>query len=141
MTSITLCLVLCAAPPLRVAVDSPLTMAPQVRAVRTRQPVSVDGRLDDDIWQSAVRVSGFVQRDPIEGATPSESTVVLVAYDDAALYIGARLYDAHPDSIVARLGRRDAYANSDRFNVFLDPYHDRRSGVYFGVDAAGPLFD
>jgi hypothetical protein len=116
-------------------------MAPQVRAVRTRQPVSVDGRLDDDIWQSAVRVSGFVQRDPIEGATPSESTVVLVAYDDAALYIGARLYDAHPDSIVARLGRRDAYANSDRFNVYLDPYHDRRSGVYFGVDAAGTLFD
>jgi len=141
MTSITLCLVLCAAPPLRVAVDSPLTMAPQVRAVRTRQPVSVDGRLDDGIWQSAVRVSGFVQRDPIEGATPSESTVVLVAYDDAALYIGARMYDAHPDSIVARLGRRDAYANSDRFNVFLDPYHDRRSGVYFGVDAAGTLFD
>ncbi len=136
----TLLLVLCTAPG-RVAVDSPLTAAPQIRAVRTRQPVSVDGRLDDGIWQTAVRISGFVQRDPIEGAVPSESTVVLVAYDDAALYIGARLYDAHPDSIIARLGRRDAYANSDRFNVFLDPYHDRRSGVYFGVDAAGTLYD
>lgn len=140
MTTITLCLVLCAAPS-RVAADSPLVMAPQVRAVRARQPVSVDGRLDEAIWQTAVRVSGFVQRDPIEGAAASESTVVLVAYDDAALYIGARMHDPHPDSIVARLGRRDAYANSDRFNVFLDPYHDRRSGVYFGVDAAGTLYD
>src|SRR5262245_17718619 len=109
------------AAPLRVVADSPLTLAPQIRAIRARQAVSVDGKLDDVIWQSAVRVSGFVQRDPIEGAVPSESTVVFVAYDDAALYIGARLYDAHPDSIVARLGRRDAYANSDRFNVFLDP--------------------
>ncbi len=140
MTTITLCLALCAAPG-RVAADSPVTMAPLIRAVRARQPVSVDGRLDEAIWQTAVRVSGFVQRDPIENAAPSESTVVLVAYDDAALYIGARMHDPHPDSIVARLGRRDAYANSDRFNVFLDPYHDRRSGVYFGVDAAGTMYD
>jgi hypothetical protein len=140
MTTITLCLVLCTAPG-RVAADSPLVLAPQVRAVRARQAVSVDGRLGEAMWHTAARVSGFVQRDPIEGAAPSESTVVLVAYDDAALYIGARMYDAHPDSIVARLGRRDAYANSDRFNVFLDPYHDRRSGVYFGVDAAGTLYD
>lgn len=140
MTTLPLLLVMVTAPG-RVAVDSPLALAPQIRAVRTRQPVSVDGRLDDGIWQTATRISGFVQRDPIEGAVPSESTVVLIAYDDAALYIGARMYDSHPDSIVARLGRRDAYANSDRFNVFLDPYHDRRSGTYFGVDAAGTLYD
>jgi hypothetical protein len=127
--------------PVRVAVDSPLTTVAQIRAVRAAQPAVIDGRLDDPIWRSAERVSGFVQRDPTEGAAASESTVVYVAYDDAAIYIGARMFDHHPDSIVARLGRRDAYANSDRFNVFLDPYHDRRSGVYFGVDAAGTLYD
>jgi Domain of unknown function (DUF5916) len=124
-----------------VTVDSPLIMVPQVRAMRVMQPLVVDGRLDDPVWRTAERVSGFLQRDPLEGKAASESTVVYVAYDDAAIYIGARLYDAHPDSIVGRLGRRDDYANSDRFNVFLDPYHDRRSGVYFGVDAAGTLYD
>src|SRR5256886_7654578 len=72
---------------------------------------------------------------------PTESTFVYVAYDDAALYIGARLFDAHPDSIVARLGRRDAQTNSDAFTVYIDPYHDRRSGYYFAVNAAGTLSD
>ena len=142
MTTI-LCLVLSVAPVsvAPAAADSPLVIVPQVRAVRAVQPLVIDGRLDDPIWRTADRVTGFLQRDPLEGTAPSESTVVFVAYDDAAIYIGARLYDAHPDSIVGRLGRRDDNANSDRFNVYLDPYHDRRSGVYFGVDAAGTLYD
>jgi hypothetical protein len=119
-----------------------LAATPQlVRAVRTAGPVTIDGTLNDPIWRTADRVTAFVERDPTEGAQPSESSVVYVAYDDAALYIGARLYDSHPDSIVARLGRRDALTNSDRFVVYVDPYHDRRSGYYFGVDAAGTLSD
>ena len=46
------------------------------------------------MWRSAERVTGFLQRDPTEGAQPSESTVVYIAYDDAALYVAARLYDS-----------------------------------------------
>ncbi len=93
------------------------------------------------MWRSAERVTGFLQRDPKEGEAASESTVVYIAYDDAALYIAARLYDAHPDSIVARLARRDEGTSSDRFTVYIDPYHDKRSGFYFGVTAAGTLHD
>src|SRR5881396_2992337 len=91
-----------------VAVDSPPPAPPapqQLRAVRLTggQAVSIDGTLDEALWQTAERVTGFTQRDPTQGAVPTESTVVYIAYDDAALYIGARLYDSHPDSIVARL--------------------------------------
>jgi hypothetical protein len=121
--------------------DSPIVAPRVVRAVRAARPLSVDGTLSDPIWQTAERVTGFEQRDPNEGAAPTESTVVYVAYDGAALYVAARMYDAHPDSIVGRLGRRDAMTNSDQFTVFVDPYHDRRSGYYFGVDAAGTLSD
>ncbi|HET7790005.1 MAG TPA: DUF5916 domain-containing protein [Gemmatimonadales bacterium] len=123
------------------ALDSLRPPAPDLRAVRAARPVVIDGALNDDIWQTATRISRFTQRDPVEGAAPTESTVVYVAYDDAALYIAARMYDDHPDSIVARLGRRDAVTNSDRFTVYLDTYHDRRSGFYFGIDAAGTLSD
>ena len=120
----------------------PAPVAPQqVRAVRLSQPVTIDGELREPFWHSAERVTGFVQRDPTEGAVATESTVVYIAYDDAALYIGARLYDPHPDSIVARLARRDQGTNSDRFQVFIDPYHDKRSGFYFGISAAGTLYD
>jgi hypothetical protein len=124
-----------------VPVDSPLVAPKQVRAIRLAQPITIDGSLRESLWQTAERISGFTQRDPTEGAAPTESTVVYIAYDDAALYIGARLYDAHPDSVVARLARRDESTNSDRFQVFIDPYHDKRSGFYFGISAAGTLYD
>src|SRR4029077_12219514 len=121
------------------AVDSPPPPAPaptapqQLRAIRLdgSQPITVDSVLRESLWLTAERVNAFTQRDPTEGAVPSESTVVYIAYDDAALYIGARLYDSHPDSIVARLSRRDESTSSDRFQVFVDPYHDKRSGFYF----------
>ena len=113
----------------------------EVRAVRVAQAIAVDGTLEEPVWRQAISVSHLTQSDPIEGAQPSESTVVYVAYDDAALYVAARLYDAHPESIVARLGRRDAELNADRFIVYVDSYHDRRSGFYFGVNAAGAVSD
>jgi len=140
-TTLCLCLALAGIQPPAVPTDSPSTAPHQVRAVRLAQPLIIDGILREPLWQTAERVTGFLQRDPTEGAAASESTVVYIAYDDAALYIAARLYDAHPDSIVARLARRDQSTSSDRFTVFIDPYHDKRSGFYFGITAAGTLHD
>ena len=116
VTLAILCQVAVASRPATPKTDSSAVaaLAEQVRAVRATTPVVIDGALSDPIWRTAVRISGFHQRDPNEGAAPSESTAVFVAYDDAALYVGARLFDQHPDSIVARLGRRDAGTSSDR---------------------------
>lgn len=113
----------------------------QVQAIRSLEMMSVDGLLTEAIWKNGNAIAQFTQRDPIEGATPSERTEVRVAYDDNALYIGARMYDSSPDSIIARLARRDASVSSDYFVFFIDPYNDRRSGFYFGVTAAGTLLD
>ena len=121
-----------AAPP-----DSSLT----VRAVRVTSPVAVDGVLSEAVWQADNAVTRFLQSDPHEGELATERTEVRVAFDDDALYVGARMYDSHPDSILARLVRRDASMSADRFTVFLDPFHDRRSGYYFAVNAAGVLYD
>lgn len=140
-TTLSCCLLLAAMQPPAVPADSPATAPLRVRAARLAQPLTIDGLLTEPMWRSAERVTGFLQRDPTEGAQASESTVVYIAYDDAALYIGARLYDAHADSIVARLARRDQSTNSDQFTVFIDPYHDKRSGFFFGVNAAGTLHD
>src|SRR5262245_45745171 len=114
---------------------------PPVRAVRLTTPIAVDGVLSEAVWHGDNAVTDFKQRDPVEGAAPSQRSEVRVAYDEDALYVGARLYDSAPDSILARLSRRDVSVPADRFSVYLDPYHDRRSGYYFLVNAAGTLFD
>ena len=112
-----------------------------VEAVRRSDPIALDGRITDPDWANAPVISNFTQSDPIEGAPPTERTEVRVVYDDDAIYVTARMFDSAPDSIVARLGRRDANLDSDHFVVFLDPYRDLKTGYYFGVNAAGTLYD
>ena len=129
---------------LQASVPNPVSISgppAEVRAIRLTVPVAIDGKLDEPVWQGSQGIGSFVQREPTEGAPPSERTVVFLAYDDEALYVGARLDDSSPDSIVARLARRDYFTSADRFWVYLDPYHDKRSGFYFGINAAGTLYD
>ena len=121
--------------------DSLATARPVIRAVRLDAPVSVDGKLDEAVWQNGNAVNQFKQRDPNEGAPASMPTEVRVAFDDDAIYFGARMHDTAPDSILARLTRRDVSIPADRFGVYIDPYLDRRSGYYFLVNAAGSQFD
>jgi hypothetical protein len=121
--------------------DTVSTKTIKVEAIRLSEPITVDGVLSEPVWKNGSGISQFTQRDPNEGAPPTQKTVVHLAYDDEAIYIGARMYDYAPDSIIARLGRRDANLTSDMFGFFIDPYYDRRSGFYFSLNAAGTMYD
>ncbi len=114
---------------------------PPMQAVRLTAPVTVDGRLDEAVWQGPPAATRLLQSDPAEGAAATESTWVWVAWDDEALYVAARMFDSCPDSIIGQLVRRDVSTPSDRFMVFVDPFRDKRSGYYFAVNVAGVLYD
>ena len=112
-----------------------------VHARRIESGITVDGHLDDPAWAAAPTISEFTQREPQEGQAATQRTVVRVLFDDGNLYVAAELFDTSPDSIISQLERRDRFVNADQFMVMLDPYHDKRSGYYFGVNAAGMLYD
>lgn len=126
-----------AAPRVSAQPASPADTPRTVQAVRAVTAPTIDGRLDDDVWRQAAPVSGFLQRDPVEGDPASEHTEVRVAYDEQALYIGARLADRNPSAIVRQLSRRDAAVEADAFIVYIDAHHDHLTGAQFGVSAAG----
>jgi hypothetical protein len=99
--------------------------------------IVLDGRLDDDAWQRTSPVTRFVQTEPHDGAPATERTLVHVAYDQDALYIGARMFDSTGD-VRKRLGRRDAHlSDSDWFYVMFDSYHDHLTAYQFSVNPAG----
>ena len=100
-----------------------------ITAERLKEPVIIDGSLSEPVWRRPGLVN-FTQKLPNEGAAPSQKTEVWLAYDDAALYVAARMYDTAPDSIIQILGRRDADVTADWFTFDIDPYHDRRSGFF-----------
>ena len=67
----------------------------------------IDGKLDESVWQLSPAGTDFLQHQPNPGQPSSQKTEIRFAYDDNAVYVGARMYDTRPDSIVAQLARRD----------------------------------
>ena len=111
------------------------------RATRTDRPPQVDGRLSEALWSQLAPLDDFSQQRPKPGAAASERTQVYVAYDDAAIYIGARMLRTDPAKIARNMSRRDGMSNAERITVIFDPQRDRRTGVGFGVSAAGVRSD
>jgi hypothetical protein len=103
--------------------------------------IELDGKLDEPIWKTATPVNDFTQKDPDEGKVASEETLVWVAYDNENLYVAARLHDSQVNLIDASLTRRDNFIDSDWFVFYIDPYNDKKTGYYFGVNAGGSLAD
>jgi hypothetical protein len=110
------------------------------RATATRVAngaIVVDGRLDEALWKSLPAITDFLQKQPNEGAEPTERTEIRLAYDDAALYVGARMHAKHPDRIQAPVGRRDNIGQMEHLIISLDTYHDRRTAYSFAITASG----
>lgn len=123
-----------------VSQGTPPEFVKQLQAVRLLEVVKIDGILTESIYQSQ-GVTTFYQQEPYQGNPVSEPTEVWIAYDDVAIYVGARLKDSQPDSIYKRLSRRDNEVGADLFAVAIDSYHDHRNGFYFSVSAAGTQMD
>ena len=114
-----------------------------IRAFRLAEPLTVDGVLDDPVYDQVPAAEGFVQQEPDEGAPVSESTRVWVLYDADSLYIAADLEEHHSDLFMTNEMRRDNrnIGWGDSFSVILDTFYDRRNGVLFHTNAAGALYD
>ena len=114
----------------------------EARAVRIETPPRVDGVLDEPFWAAIPPITGFRQRDPVDGAPASERTEVRIAYDNDALYFGFSFFDSEPDRIRrAILDRGGRISKDDRVVIALDTYLDRRNGYIFEVGALGTQDD
>jgi len=113
-----------------------------VFATRTVTEPKIDGILNDSAWNNAPIIQDFRQQLPLYNRNPSFRTEVRVLYDDAAIYISAKMYDPHPDSILRQLGNRDdGNLNADNFTFALDTYNTQIDAYYFSVTASGVQMD
>ncbi len=114
----------------------------QVIAVRVPSgAIRVDGRLEDREWEMATPVTDFVQKEPVEGAAPTDRMEVRFVYDDTALYIGARMHSTEGGVPGMAMSRRDDGEQSEYLQIELDTYLDRRTAYMFGVTASGVRLD
>lgn len=115
----------------------------KLTAVYTTAPPKIDGRLEDTVWQTAPIATNFIENSPNPGRAASQRTEVKVVYTTQGIYIGARLYDTAPDSILRQLSVRDALnnVNADMFSVNIDGMYTQQTDFTFTVTAAGVQID
>jgi len=101
---------------------------------------TIDGKLTEEIWQQGAWEGGFTQFEPFNGQPPTQATYFKIMLDDNNLNVAIKVMDTAPDSIVARLTRRDL-ADGDNVAIAFDSFFDRRTAFVFGVSASGVKFD
>ena len=110
---------------------------PAVRPPRIDTTITIDGRLDEPVWQRAARLADFHQYRPVDSRPAAQSTEVLVWYSSSAIYFGIIAHDRNPGSIRATLADRDKIFDDDRVLVYLDTFNDRRRAFVFGANPLG----
>ena len=115
-----------------------------VRAIPLAEPLRVDGRLDEAVYQTERAFGGFVQLEPVPGQPSTERTEVWVMFDRDTVYVSARCWDsAPPEQWTANEMRRDTrqLLQNDAFGVMFDTFHDRRNGFVFYANPLGGFSD
>ena len=148
MTRVFCALLVCFAPVLpavaqSVEIDHEAVRAARVvTAIRTAEPITLDGRLDEAVWAQAPLADDFFQKLPSNGAPASERTELRFVYDDQNLYIGVTCFDTEPDKRLIKDLREDFdFGTTDLVQIFIDSIHDRQSGFTFVVNPAGARRD
>lgn len=107
---------------------------PRYKAHRVEMPPVIDGKLDDDAWQNAMRSSSFV--DLIHGSPVKFDTRAAVLWDDRFLYVA---YWIEETKVAATLTIRDApiYQDND-----VELFIAGRDGYYeFEINALATIYE
>jgi hypothetical protein len=115
---------------------------PRATARRATGAIRLDGRLTESDWESTSPIGPLVQREPVEGRPPTESTDVRVLFDDDFIYVGIVCHETHPGGIIATQLTRDANLDvDDSVTIVFDPFFDHRNGFFFQVNPSGARSD
>jgi len=115
--------------------------ADPVPTTRIGAPPVLDGKLDDACWRKAKPVGNFLR---LNERNPAKlQTTAFVLYDDANLYIGARLEEPNPADILKRRweGKDPHVFNDDCLEVMIDPGLSRELYYHYAVSAGAFKFD
>lgn len=119
------------------AFSFPLFASEPVAAPMASSPPVIDGRLDDPVWASALKVTDFRTWQPDFGKVPSQKTEAYFLFDADNLYFAFRCYDTEPGKIKASISKRDAMFQDDYAGVFIDTFGDQQNAYAFMINPLG----
>ncbi len=113
-----------------------------ITAVEAKNLPTIDGKLDDPLWQVVDWQNNFSQLKPTPGAAPKAVTRVAVAYDSEHIYAAFRCLNPTGAAANSSIATRDGNMDQDNAVTFyLDTFHTRRDCYYFSTNSLGTQID
>jgi hypothetical protein len=114
-----------------------------VRAVRLTEPLRVDGRLDEQLYNTVTPISDFIQTEPVPDAAATERTDVWLSFDEENVYVSVRAWESQPERMIVNEMRRDSGSilQNENFAFVFDTFADRRNGIVFNINPIGGRMD
>src|SRR6476469_4536497 len=91
--------------------------------------------------ESMLKVTGFIAREPADGAEPTQNTDVYLGYDAHNLYAVFVCWGKEPEKIRARMTRREDIFSDDSAEIMIDTFDDARRGYAFAANPLGIQWD
>ncbi len=103
----------------------------KVHATKTSKPLTVDGKLDEEVWQRAELATDFWQKFPSADVKAKLKTTAQIAFDDKFLYFAITCYDSVKNYVAPSLKRDGSIRESDGVAIILDPQNRKTNGFSF----------
>jgi hypothetical protein len=109
----------------------------QVHVNHISGDITVDGVLDDAVWDQADVATSFWQFFPTDSVRADHSTEMRMLYNETTLYVGVRAEVPDDDYVVSTLRRDFSGTTSDNITVMVDTYRNGTNAYLFGVNPYG----
>lgn len=110
----------------------------RLQASKTPEPIVLDGKLEEPIWQSSTSATDFLQSFPEDSVPAIAQTKIMISFNDQFLYIGGICYEKtdKPD-VITSLRRDFTWSRNENISVYIDPFNDYTNGFTFGLTPLG----
>ena len=102
--------------------------------------ITVDGTLDELVWQDAMVIDDFVTTSPYSLAEPEYKTEVRVHTNEQGIFIGITNHQPKASQLSNR-SSRDAWINADSNSIILDFDNTGVAAYRFSVGNGGSILD
>ncbi len=107
------------------------------RVPRVNSEVNIDGYLDEQVWEQAVKIDANIEVSPGENIPAPVKTEVYIGYDNSSIYVAFKAYDPDPSQIRANLCDRDNIWDDDWVLILFDTFNDESRCYDFGCNPLG----
>ena len=115
---------------------------PKFPSGQLTESFNFDGALNEEDWKNAPLLTNLKTTVPVEGGTPSQTTLIQVIANPRNVVIGVTCNDTNPDGIIRFSKLRDAdISEEDHIKIVIAPFLDGQSGYIFAVNSLAARYD